>query len=401
MKRTYKSTAIACYIGYIVQAIVNNLSPIFFIIYQDELGISYSMLSWLVFINFATQLITDMLSVHFTERVGHKNAVAAANICAGVGLVLLGVLPKVMGGTFISLVIPTMICAVGGGLIEVLISPIVDMLPGEMKSAKMSFLHSFYCWGQMLTVLATTVLLYLVGTELWFIIPMLWAIIPLANGVNFISVPIIDPVSGDEKVPVKTLLSSKVFIAMLILMLAAGSSELTMSQWASLFAEKGLGVSKVIGDIAGPCAFAFLMGLGRVIHGAIGGKMKIETALLSSALLCVVTYLVASLSPLPIVSLIACAICGLSVAVMWPGTYSMASEKYEKGGTSMFAMLAIFGDLGCSVGPWFAGLVSTGAAMAGVGANDQLRWGIGASVIFPLMMVIIILGMKLKGKKKA
>lgn len=400
MNRTYKDTAIACYVGYVVQAIVNNLSPIFFIIYQDELGISYSMLSWLVFINFATQLVTDVLSVHFTERVGHKMAVAVANLCAGAGLVMLGVLPKLMGGSFASLVIPTMVCAVGGGLIEVLISPIVDMLPGEKKSSKMSFLHSFYCWGQMLTVLVTTLLLFAIGTKLWFVVPIIWAVIPLANGVNFMSVPIIDPVNGDEKVPVKTLLTSKVFLAMLVLMLAAGSSELTMSQWASLFAEKGLGVSKVIGDIAGPCAFAFLMGLGRVVYGIVGSKVKVETALLASAAFCVATYLTASLSKSPIISLIACAICGISVAVMWPGTYSMAAERYEKGGTSMFAMLAIFGDLGCAVGPWLAGLVSAGAAMTGVGVNEQLRYGIGAGIIFPLMMVIIIVIMKIKSSKK-
>ena len=390
MKRTYTGTRIACYTGYFVQAIINCLSPVLFVIYQTEFSLSYSQLSSLVLINFLTQLCVDLLSARYVDRIGHRRAVGLAHILAVAGLVLLAILPRLLPNAFVGLLIPTVIYAFGSGLIEVLISPIIDSLPSDSKASGMSLLHSFYCWGQLAVVLLTTLLLWVIGSENWPWLPLLWALVPFVNFFNFLTVPLVPPVPAEEKTPIRQLLRSGFFVAAMLLMLTTGASEQAMSQWSSLFAETSLHVSKVMGDLLGPCMFAVLMGSARLFYGLCGSRLNLRWALLVSAVLCVVSYLLAALSPWPLLSLIGCALCGLSVGLMWPGVFSLTSARFEKGGTTLFALLAVFGDLGCAFGPWMTGEMSA-LAEAAKGPISGLSFGLLTAIIFPILMIGLLL----------
>lgn len=388
----FKKTIFACYRGYITQGIVNNLSPLFFVIFQDHFGIDYMLISALILCNFVTQVITDMLAVRYVDRIGMRRAAVLAHVLAFSGLAMQGILPNILPAPYIGLVIATVINGIGGGLIEVIISPIVDSCPGDAKASAMSLLHSFYCWGQVGVVLITTLLLRVIGEDLWYIIPLLWSLIPFYNLFSFLKVPLMPAIPEDEKTPLRTLLKSKIFLVAMLLMLCAGASELAMCQWSSLFAERALSVTKVMGDLMGPCLFAVLMGIGRTIFGIWGEKINLAHALMATAALCVLCYIGAGLFDNPILSLISCALCGISVSLMWPGTFSLVSAIYPKGGTAMFGTLAILGDVGCSVGPALFGAVSTAVANAAVNSAsaDQLglKSGMLVSIIFPLFIVI-------------
>lgn len=390
MSKKYISTKIACYTGYFVQAIINNLAPLFYVIFQNEFGINYTKISWLIMINFVTQLFVDIASVKVIEKLGYRISIVLAHVFSSVGLCLLGILPRAMENNYIGLVIPIIIYATGSGLIEVLVSPIVEGLPLENKSGEMSLLHSFYCWGQMSVVLLTTVAIKFVGSGNWIYAPICWAIIPFINMFMFMKVPIFPPVpEGEDEMKVSELFKSGTFILLALLMLCSGASELAMSQWASTFAEKSLGVDKLTGDLLGPCLFAFLMASGRVVFGIVGDKIDIKKVLSLSAGLCVAAYLLSTLSKNPIASLVGCGLCGLSVATMWPGVFSFAAKIFPKGGTPLFAMLAVFGDFGCAFGPWLAGVVSDGVRASSI-AFDPLKFGLAIAVIFPLTMIIAI-----------
>lgn len=407
MKFTYRHTLLACYVGYITQAINNNLAPLLFVIFRESFGLTFEMVGRLILLNFATQLITDFLAARYADRIGQKKLVVAAHVLSAAGLISLAVLPHIMT-PYIGLCAATMIYAVGGGLIEVLISPIVESLPGEAKASAMSLLHSFYCWGQVATVLLSTLLLLAVGTENWFVLPVCWAMLPVLNAFFFAKVPLMPVISEEDLTPIGSLLRNRLFITVMLLMVCAGASELAMSQWSSLFAEKGLGVSKVVGDVLGPCLFAVLMGLGRVWYGLFGQKVDIRKALAFCAVLSVACYLTTALAPNPIVSLLGCAFCGLGVSLMWPGVFSLTAERFPTGGTQMFGILAMMGDTGCALGPWLSGLISDSVQASEKLAHtsmqlgltpDQfgLRAGILLTVLFPLVMVIAVIGM---GKKK-
>ena len=394
--QNFKSTVFACYRGYITQGIVNNLSPLFFVLFQNKFGISYSLISALILCNFVTQVITDMLSVKYVDR---KSAVIA-HALAFLGLVMQGTLPNMLPAPYVGLVLATIVNGVGGGLIEVIISPIVDSCPGDAKASAMSLLHSFYCWGQVGVVLITTLLLRLIGEDLWFIIPILWSLLPLYNLFRFLKVPLMPTVPEEEKTPLKTLFTSKIFLVALLLMLCAGASELAMSQWSSLFAERALGVTKVIGDLLGPCLFAVFMGIGRTIYGVWGEKIHLTGAMVFCAALCILCYLGTALFENPWLSLLSCALCGFSVSLMWPGTFSLTSAAYPKGGTAMFGILAVLGDVGCSVGPALMGAVSGAVSgNANIAASfpnltaDQfgLKSGMLFSAVFPASILIGVL----------
>lgn len=405
LKPDYKSTLYACYIGYITQAVVNNIAPLLFIIFQTEFVISYEMIGRLILINFGTQIAADFLSVKYVDRVGYRTAAVVAHIFCTVGLIGLGIFPRLFPSPYLGLVAAVMIYAIGGGIIEVIISPIVESLPGDAKASAMSLLHSFYCWGQVGVVLITTALIRLLGTELWYLLPIIWSIIPLYNLFRFLRVPLIPPVSEEEKMPYRQLFSARAFLIALVLMTCAGSSELTMSQWSSLFAEKGLQVPKFMGDLLGPCLFAVFMGTGRLLYGIWGHKIHLKSALTASGVLCVACYLVTVFARLPVVSLLGCAVCGFSVALMWPGTFSLTAGAFPKGGTAMFGTLAIFGDLGAAVGPWLAGFISDAAqkssALASIGLAYNLnaeqfglRSGLLVAMIFPILLVVGVLLMQ-------
>lgn len=405
MKYTYKHTLKACYLGYITQAIVNNLAPLLFIVFQDAYEISFEMLGRLILINFGTQIVADILAVKYADRIGYRRSTVMAHIFCAVGLISMGILPLIMPSPYMGLSIAVIIYAIGGGFIEVLISPIVEFLPGDEKASAMSLLHSFYCWGQVGVVLLTTLLLKAIGTGYWFILPILWSMIPLYNLTRFLKVPIIHPEEEAKTMSIKELLSTRGFIIALLLMLCVGASEITMSQWSSLFAEKGLEVPKVMGDLLGPCLFAILMGIGRTIYGVWGHKINLNKALLTSGLLCVVCYGITVFARNPVVSLLACAVSGLSVSLMWPGTFSLTAKAYPRGGTAMFGILAIFGDIGAAIGPWIAGVVSDRVQKLGgfdivqmgqsLGAEQLgLKAGLLVGMIFPVMLVVGILLLK-------
>lgn len=388
--KKYMSTKIACYTGYFVQAIINNLAPLFYVIFQNEFEINYTKISWLIMLNFVTQLFVDIMSVKVIEKLGYRVSIVFAHVFSSLGLFLLGVLPRAMENHYIGLVIPIIIYATGSGLIEVLVSPIVEGLPLENKSGEMSLLHSFYCWGQMSVVLFTTIAIKFAGSENWVYAPMLWAMIPFINMFMFMKVPIFPPVpEGEDEMKVSELFKSGTFILLALLMLCAGASELAMSQWASTFAEESLGVDKLTGDLLGPCLFALLMASARVVFGLVGDKVDVKKVLTFSAGLCVTAYLLSTLSKSPIVSLIGCGLCGLSVATMWPGVFSFAAKIFPRGGTPLFAMLAVFGDFGCAFGPWLAGVVSDGVRASTI-TFDPLKFGLMIAVVFPITMIITI-----------
>lgn len=398
--QSYKSTLRACYLGYITQAIVVNLAPIFFVIFKDRYGLSTSQIGTIVFTLFIVQLLIDVLSAGFIDRIGYRASAIAAHVFAGAGILLLGILPRVMDN-FAGIMIAEIIAAVGAGIIEVLISPIVDLLPAESKSSSMSLLHAFYCWGQVAVVAFSTLALVLIGDGMWHYIPMVWAMIPVVGAVLFSFVPMPEPASGGEDSKPKSFLHTKFFVFAAFIMFAAAMSELSMSQWASYFAERGLGVNKVMGDLLGPCMFGIFMGIGRTLYGIHGAKLKLSTALMWCSVICFGGYLLTVFSPVPMLSLAGCAVTGFGVSLMWPGTLSLASEKIPGGGTALFAFLALFGDLGCSVGPWLTGVVSdavadmpTAVSLAeslGMGTDQlALKAGLLLIAVFPIMAAIVI-----------
>lgn len=383
MKLTYKDTILSCFMGYIVQAIVNNFVPLLFLTFQSAYHIPLSQITLLVTINFAVQLLVDLLAAKFVDRIGYRICVVAADIFAALGLLSLSVLPEIMP-PFTGILVSVIIYAIGGGLLEVLISPIMESCPTDNKEAAMSLLHSFYCWGHVGVVLISTVFFAVFGIENWKILAIAWAVIPTINAFLFSKTPIAPLVSdSEESIPLKDLIRNKTFGLLVLMMVCAGASEQSVSQWASTFAERGLGVSKTVGDLAGPMAFAVFMGSSRAIYGKFGDRIDLDRFMRRSVLLCIFSYLLISLSPIPLLSLIGCALCGLSVGILWPGSFSKASSVLRRGGTALFALLALAGDLGCSGGPTFVGLVSDHF-------GGELNQGILAAIIFPLAMLIAL-----------
>lgn len=385
MQQKYQKTIYACFVGYIVQAIVNNFVPLLFLTFEKSYHIPLSQITMLITINFGIQLLVDLLSAGFVDRIGYRVSVVLAHVFAAVGLVGLVLLPEIMPNAFAGLLIAVFIYALGGGLIEVLISPIVESCPTDNKEKAMSLLHSFYCWGHVGVVLLSTVFFGIFGIANWKILACIWALIPVINAFVFAKAPIAPLIEeGESGMTMLDLCKSKVFWVMMLMMLCAGASEQAVSQWASTFAEKGLGVTKTIGDLAGPMTFAILMGSSRAFYGKFGQKIDLDRFMLGSSVLCIFSYLLIAASPIPFLSLVGCGICGLSVGIMWPGTFSKASVALKNGGTAMFALLALAGDLGCSGGPTIVGFVSSAAA-------DNLKAGILVAIVFPVVMAVEII----------
>ncbi|MCI8286220.1 MAG: MFS transporter [Lachnospiraceae bacterium] len=381
MKNKYQKTIYACFIGYIVQAIVNNFVPLLFLTFQDTYGIPLSQITMLVTINFGLQLLVDLISVGFVDRIGYRASMIIAHLFAASGLILLAVLPELLGNPFAGILIAVILYAIGGGLLEVLVSPVVEACPSDHKEQTMSLLHSFYCWGHVAVVLVSTVFFKIFGIENWKVLACIWALIPLINTFLFARVPIASLIEEGEKgLSIKELVRMKIFWIFMLMMMCAGASEQSVSQWASTFAEKGLGVSKIVGDLAGPMAFAILMGSARVFYGKYGEKINLDRFMTGSSILCVISYLCISFIPNPVIGLIGCAVCGLSVGIMWPGTFSKAAASIRKGSTALFAMMALAGDLGCSGGPTVVGMVSSCF-------DEDLKKGILAAVFFPLFLI--------------
>lgn len=401
---TQKTTLHACELGMITQAAINNITPILFVIFKDNFGISYTMIGALSLMNFITQLATDWFAIGLVTRIGYRNAMVLAHISAALGLLALGVLPGLIP-VYAGLVISVIISAFGGGLLEVLNSPITDSLDLGNSSARMSLVHSFYCWGQLVVVFATTLAIKVFSPDIWYLSPLCWMILPIFNAFLFSKVPMPDiPAEESSKKPF-SLFKSPTFVAMCTLMLCAGAAEITMAQWSSLFAQKGLGVDKFAGDLLGPCLFAVLMGLGRLYYGLRGEKLKLKKSLIYCSILCIICYLVAAISENPYIALMGCATTGLSVSLMWPGALSFSSKRLPTGGAAMFAFLALFGDAGCSFGSALCGAISDYAVTLpqvigfantlGISPEQMgLKIGMGITIVFPLIMLIVLVNQK-------
>lgn len=382
MRFTYKTTIFACFSGYVVQAIIVNFIPLLFINFQNSYGIPLSHITLLATVNFCVQLSVDFLATFFVDKVGYRTCMALSQFLAASGLILQAILPEIMP-PFAGLMIAVVIYAIGGGLMEVLISPIMESCPTDNKEKAMSMLHSFYCWGHVGVVLISTAFFGIFGIQCWKVLSILWAIIPLSNGLIFLKVPIAPLIADGQKgMSVKELCKHRIFWIFVIMMICSGASEQAVAQWASAFAEKGLGVSKVIGDLAGPLTFASLMGTARLLHGKLGDRIQIDKWMSWSTFLCVGAYLLIALVPWPALSLIGCGICGFSVGIMWPGTFSRATVAMPMGGTAMFALLALSGDIGCTVGSSVVGFVSDAA-------NGDMQLGILTASIFPAILLLL------------
>lgn len=394
MKENYNKTIYACFVGYIVQAIVNNFVPLLFLTFQSSYGIPLSKITLLVTINFGLQLLIDLASISFVDKIGYRASIMLAHIFAAVGLFSLTILPDLTPDPFVGIFISVMLYAIGGGLLEVLVSPIVEACPTEHKEKTMSLLHSFYCWGHVGVVLLSTIFFFVAGIENWRFMAIIWALVPAVNTFVFAKVPIAHLIDEDEKgLSLKELFHSKIFWVLMLFMVCSGASEQGVSQWASTFAEKGLHVSKTLGDLTGPMFFAIMMGISRLIYGKFGERINLHKFMVMSCILCVAAYLLTSLSPNPILSLLGCGICGLSVGIMWPGSFSIASASIPKGGTALFALLALAGDLGCGGGPTVVGFVASAF-------GDDLRNGILFGTVFPVLLLLALFIQKKMVKKQ-
>ena len=385
MNPNYQKTIYACFVGYIVQAIVNNFIPLLFLTFESTYGIPLSQITILITFNFGIQLLVDLLSASFVDKIGYRASILLAHILSAAGLLGLAVLPELLPSAYAGLLISVMIYALGGGLLEVLVSPIMESCPTDNKEKAMSLLHSFYCWGHVGVVLLSTLFFRIFGIANWKILTCIWIIIPIVNTFIFSKAPIAPLVDeGETGMSMRELCRNRVFWLLMLMMMCAGASEQSVSQWASTFAERGLGVSKTLGDLAGPMTFAVLMGSARAFYGKFGDRIDLDRFMIGSGILCILSYLMISLSPSPALSLVGYGICGLSVGIMWPGSFSKAAASIRNGGTALFALLALAGDLGCSGGPTLVGYIS------GI-ASDDLKMGILTAIIFPVLLVIGVL----------
>ena len=390
MRFTYKTTIFSCFVSAVVQAIIVNYVPLLFITFQNTYDIPIAQITWLITANFVVQLSVDFLSTFFVDKIGYRVCIVTAQLLAALGLIFLALLPEIMP-PFAGLLIAVIIYAMGGGLIEVLTSPIMESCPTDNKEKAMSLMHSFYCWGHVGVVLLSTAFFVLFGIENWQILAIMWALVPLVNGFLFSKAPIASLIpEGARSMTRRELFASKKFWLFILLMLCAGASEQAVSQWTSAFAEQGLGVSNTVGDLVGLLGFAALMGTARVIYGKYGDQLDSEKCMIGSAALCVTAFLMISLSPWPIISLVGCGICGFSVGIMWPGTLSKAAVALPVGGTAMFALLALAGDIGCTAGPGIVGFVTDLS-------KGDMQTGIFASVLFP---GLVLMGLLFTRKKK-
>ncbi len=386
IKNNYNHTIYASYIAYIVQAINNNFAPLLFLTFSADYNLSLDKITLITTINFLVQLLVDLVSTKAIDKVGYRPALIFGHICSVFGLVGMAFLPDIVPNAYIGLLVAVVLYAIGGGLMEVLVSPVVEACPTEKKEAAMSLLHSFYCWGHVGVVLISTLFFKLFGIENWQLMACIWAIVPLVNIFYFSVVPIYPIAAEHEKLSLSGLLKQKVFWMLIVLMICAGASEQAMSQWASAFAESALKVSKTVGDLAGPCAFAILMGTARALYGKYSDKIPLMKMMAGSAILCIVCYLLAALSGNPLFSLIGCAVCGFSVGIFWPGTFSIAAGRLPGGGTAMYALMALAGDMGCSSGPTVVGMVANSF-------EGGLSIGILTAIVFPIVMLLGLLRM--------
>lgn len=392
MKLTAKHTVYSCYLGYVTQAIVNNLPPLLFLTFHKQFGISLDRISLLITANFCIQILVDFLSPGIIKKTGYRKAALCSFLVTVIGLTGFYYLPFLLD-PYVGILICMGFNAVGGGILEVIVSPMVEACPGKNKEARMSLLHSFYCWGHMGVVILSTVFFTFIGIGNWRLLPVLWALVPAGTFFLFTRVPIYSiPGDDEETKPSVSVFRQKAFWLIFFIMICAGASEQAVSQWSSMFAEDGLKVSKTVGDLLGPCSFAFFMGLSRLLYGLKGEKLNIVRSLKATSVLCVAGYLITSLSPLPLLSLAGCAVCGFSVGLMWPGSFSLGALMCRGGGTLMYGMFALAGDVGCSAGPGLVGILSQ--------VSGKMTVGIFTALVFPVLLLVLICVLRPEERKQ-
>lgn len=396
-KLTFKHTVLACYLTYITSAVSNNLVPLLFVTFNRQFGLELDQLAFIITMNFGIQIFVDLAGAKYADRIGYKKLIMIAQLFDAVGLIGLGTLPSLLPYPYVGIIASVLLYAIGSGLTEVVISPIIEAIPGDAKASSMSLLHSFYCWGHVLMVVVTTLYFKCFGIENWSFICLFWAILPIINFFFYIFVPVaqLNDDGNSETMPLRKLLSKGIIWVFILLMLCSGAAEQAMSQWASFFAETELGVGKQVADLLGPCMFAIAMGIARVLFAGVGRKVDIRVGLLISAVLCVFSYLVAAFAPHSFLSLAGCALCGFAVGILWPGVLSLSAKTYPAGGTAMFGILALGGDMGCFVGPEVVARVST--ALAG-GGEPSVKTGLALAIVFPLI-ILLASGALLAGDK--
>ena len=392
-KKNYKKTQLACYLGFVTQAICANFVPLLYLTFHNTYDVSFGMLAMISTCFFVTQLIVDFVCAGIVDKLGYRVCIVAAEVTSGLGLAGLAFIPDMLPSAYVGIIVCVIIYAIGSGLTEVLASPIIEACPFENKETMMSLLHSFYCWGSVAVILGSTVFFAVFGIDNWRILAIIWALIPLYNIYNFVTCPIEPLVEEGKSMTMRELFKTKAFLLFIVLMVCAGSSELAMAQWASAFAESALHVSKTVGDLAGPCGFAICMGISRSLYGKFGEKVDLTVFMMASGVMCLACYLLAGLAGIPILGLIGCALCGFSVGIMWPGSISISSKILPTGGTAMFAFLALAGDLGGALGPYIVGNVSQAA-------DNNLQAGVLAGIGFPIVLVISVLLIRKKYKEK-
>lgn len=382
-QKNYKKTLIACYLGFVTQAISANFTPLLFLTFKNTYGIGFEKIALIPMVFYLTQLLIDLAATKFVDKIGYRTCVVSSQVLSAAGLVSMAILPELLPVSFAGILIAVILYAMGSGLIEVLVSPIVEACPFENKDGMMSLLHSFYCWGAVGVILGSTLFFTVFGVENWKILTMIWAVVPLYNAFNFISCPMERLVEDGKSMRISQLLRLPLFWLMILLMVCSGASEASMAQWASSFTESAMGVSKTVGDLAGPCLFAVFMGISRIVYGKMSEKLDLTKTMLACGGLCVICYLMASLSSTPMIGLAGCALCGLSVGIMWPGTISISSKTFPKGGTAMFSLLAMAGDLGGSIGPGIVGRITQNA-------GNNIRSGMRCGLIFPVILLFML-----------
>lgn len=386
-QNNYQKTLLACYLGFVTQAVSANYAPLLFLTFRGTYGISLEKIAMIPMVFYLAQLFVDLAATRFADRIGYRRCVVASQVLSAAGLAALAFLPDLLPNPFVGILLSVVLYAVGSGLIEVLVSPIVEACPFDNKDGVMSLLHSFYCWGALGVILGSTLFFALFGVENWRILTVLWALVPLYNTVNFVSCPIERLVEEGRSMAPAQLFRMPLFWLIILLMVCSGASEAAMAQWASAFTESALGVSKTVGDLAGPGLFALFMGISRVLYGRFSERLDLTRTMLFCGVLCAGCYLVAALAASPVLGLAGCALCGLAVGIMWPGSISISAQKCPRGGTAMFAFLALAGDLGATISPTMTGSF---AELAG----GDLKAGLLAAAVFPMVMGLGLLVLK-------
>ena len=382
-KTNYHKTKTACYMGFITQAVTANFAPLLFLKFHSEYHIDLGNIALISTFFFLTQLLVDLFCAKFVDYIGYRVCIVVSELCAALGLIGLAFLPDLLPDPFIGIICSVIIYAIGSGLIEVLCSPIIEACPFENKEATMSLLHSFYCCGAVGTILISSLFFLIFGINNWKWLAVIWAIIPVVNTYNFMTCPIEHLVDSGAGMGIRNLFSQPFFWVAICLMICSGASELAMAQWASAYAESALGLSKTLGDLAGPCMFAVTMGISRMLFGKYGEQLDLMKFMSASGILCVICYLLTALSSNPVVGLVGCIACGFSVGIMWPGTISISSKAFPTGGTAMFSLLAMAGDLGGSIGPGIVGRITQNA-------GNNIRIGMGCGLIFPVILLFML-----------